>query len=248
MSSALRVLEVCEALSELQPIGVRELARRIDQPRSSVQRALETLLAGGWAARSDDAEWVLTSRCFLIGARAGAAGALQALARPAMVRLLALTDESVRLWVLEGDHMALVQSLDGTQPVRYVSPPPGAVLPLHASASGKAVLARLPQREVDDYLDRPLPATTELTITDPAVLRDELEATRIRGWSQTFQEARSDVGGVAAAVFDSAGKPVAALSLALPMHRVTDALVALYGAAVAKEAAWLSDEFTGTEH
>jgi hypothetical protein len=41
---------------------------------------------------------------------------------------------------------------------------------------------------------------------------------------------------------------VAALSLALPMHRVTEALVARYGAAVAKEAAWLSDEFTGTGH
>src|SRR6478736_2702845 len=105
MPSALRVLQVCEALAELQPIGVRELARRTDHPRSSVQRALETLLAAGWAARSTDGEWVLTSRCLVVGARASAAGALMVLARPAMGRLLALTDESVRLWVVEGDHM-----------------------------------------------------------------------------------------------------------------------------------------------
>lgn len=246
MSSALRVLAVCEALSTLQPIGVRELARRLDQPRSSVQRALETLQAGGWAARTDDAEWVLTSRCAFVGARAGAAGALRALARPAMVRLLALTDESVRLWTLEGDHMALVESLDGTQPVRYVSPPPGTVLPLHASASGKAVLARLAPEEVDALLERPLAASTEHTITDPDALREELATTRVRGWSRTFHEARPDVGGVAAAVLDATGAPVAALSLALPMHRVTDELVERYGVAVAEEAERLTSEFSGS--
>jgi IclR family transcriptional regulator, acetate operon repressor len=245
MSSALRVLQVCEVLSELQPIGVRELARRLEQPRSSVQRALETLLAGGWAVRSDEAEWVLTSRCFLIGARAGVAGSLQAIARPAMVRLLDLTDESVRLWVRDGDHVALVQSLDSTQPVRHVSPPPGAILPLHASASGKAVLASLPKREVDEYLGRPLAAITGHTITDPIALREELNATRERGWSETFHEARADVGGVAAAVLDSGGHAVAALSLALPMHRVTDELVERFGSAVAEEARRVTDEFTG---
>lgn len=245
MRSAVRVLRVCEALADFQPIGVRELARRLDDPRSSVQRALETLLAAGWAARSDAGEWCLTSRVTFVGARASVGGALSVLARPAMARLLALTDESVRLWVLEGHHMALVQSLDGSQPVRYVGPAAGAVLPLHSSASGKAVLSRLPPEEVEQILNRPLDAVTDHTITDPAVLREELTATAARGWSQTFHEARQDVGGVAAAVVDISGYPLAALSLALPMHRITEELVGRFGAAVAQEAAQLSIDFAG---
>ena len=95
MTNVLRTLAVCEAVSEHQPIGVRELARAIDQPRSSVQRALDTLHAAGWLVRTDDGRWSLSLRTAVIGGRAGEAGALRELARPTMEQLRHTSEESL---------------------------------------------------------------------------------------------------------------------------------------------------------
>jgi DNA-binding IclR family transcriptional regulator len=247
MASAVRVLHVCEALAARQPIGVRELARALDAPRSSVQRSLETLEAAGWAVRSGTGMWCLSSRPVLVAARAGAAGALRELARPSLVRLQAATEESVRLWIREGLGVAIVVSLDSAQPVRYVGPPPGTVLPLHASAPGKAVLAGLPDDEIDAILAGPLEAWTPQTIVDTDELRRQLAHIRRRGFAITHHEARQDVGGVAAAVVDSAGQAVGALSVSLPMQRLTSEITSRYGALVAEQASHLSATFAGAD-
>jgi IclR family acetate operon transcriptional repressor len=245
MTSAVRVLQVCEALAAQQPIGVRELARVLDAPRSTVQRALETLEAAGWALRTDTGVWCLSSRPVLVASRAGIAGALRELAPPSLERLHAATDESVRLWVRESTGVLIVLSLDSAQPVRYVGPPPGTVLPLHASAAGKAVLAGLPADEVDAILARPLAAMTSHTIVEADELRAQLREVHERRFAATRHEARNDVGGVAAAIVDSTHRAIGALSVTLPMHRLTDAIVSEYGALVREEAARLSTVFAG---
>jgi len=240
MASGIRLLEVCEALGRAQPVGVRELAREMELPRSSVQRALETLEAAGWALRTEGGVWCLSSRPALLAAHAGSAGMLRKLAGAALTRLQAETDESVRLWVRQGREVAIVLSVESAQPVRYVGPPPGTTLPLHASAAGKAILAASPAPEVDAILARPLDARTQHTIVDADALHAQLAEIARRGYAVTRHEAHDDVGGVAAAVLDAAGQPIGALSVSLPMHRLTDDLVEQYGALVAREAATLS--------
>jgi IclR family acetate operon transcriptional repressor len=244
-SSVVKALAVCAALAEEQPCGVRELARTMDEPRSSVQRALDSLEAAGWAARTSGL-WSLTLAPALVGLKAGSAASLRSLARPAMERLLEATNESVRLWLRDRRRVVLVESFDGRQAVRYVSPPLGESLPLHASASGKAILAHCDCDAFDAYVAQPLEVLTQRTLTEPAALKADLEITRARGFSVTLREARDDVGGVAAALLGSDGQPFAALSLALPMHRLTDEIVAEYGARVAAEAAELSRLLAGS--
>jgi IclR family acetate operon transcriptional repressor len=215
------------------------------EPRSSVQRALDSLEAAGWAVRTGGL-WSLTLAPALVGLKAGSAAAVRSLARPAMERLLDASNESVRLWLRDRRRVVLVESFDGRQAVRYVSPPLGESLPLHASASGKAILARLDQDAFEAYAAEPLEPLTQRTLTDPAALRADLAKTRARGYSVTLREARDDVGGVAAAVVRSSAEPFAALSLALPMHRLTDDIVADYGSRVAAEAAELSRLLAGS--
>jgi IclR family transcriptional regulator, acetate operon repressor len=240
MSNVLRTLEVCEAVSVHQPIGVRELAREIDMPKSTVQRALDTLHAAGWLVRSDEGRWSLSLRCAVIGGRAGQADALRAQTRPTMERLRGVTDESVRLWAPDGDRIVLLENMDSRQAVRSVLQPGGAIVPMHASAAGKAILAALPDEEVDALLAGPLPALAPNTITDPDELRKQLRVIRRRGWAATYHEASKDVGAVAAAITDPSGRPVAAIALALPMHRLTEAITKRYGTAVAEATQQLS--------
>lgn len=240
----IRALTVCRALADEQPIGVRELARALDEPRSSVQRALESLEAAGWAVRQDGT-WSLTLVPGLIGMKAGSASTLRVLAGPCMRRLLEASDETVRLWLMSGRHAVLVESLDGRQAVRYVSPPVGQELPLHASAAGKAMLACLDAAELEAFVAQPLGALTSRTLTDTDALTGELAAIRRRGWATTDREAHDDVSGVAAAVLDGTGLPVAALSLALPAHRVDARRLAEYGRLVAAESTLLSRRLMG---
>jgi IclR family acetate operon transcriptional repressor len=246
MNNVVRALAVCEAVSVHQPVGVRELAREIDMPKSTVQRALDTLHAAGWLVRSEGGRWSLSLRCALIGGRAGDAAALRDLARPAMERLRGITDESVRLWAPDVDRIVLLESMDSRQAVRSVLQPGETTLPLHATAAGKAILARLPAHEVDALLAQPLTAFTPQTITDPTLLREQLRGIRRKGYAETYHEAWKDVGGVAAAILDPSGRPVAAIALALPMHRLTAQLTRRYGKAVAAAAEALSSELGGT--
>jgi IclR family transcriptional regulator, acetate operon repressor len=240
MSNVLRALEVCEAVSVHQPIGVRELARTIDMPKSTVQRALDTLHAAGWLVRGDEGQWALSLRCAVIGGRAGQAASLRQLARPTMERLREVTDESVRLWAPDGDRIVLLENMDSRQAVRSVLQPGGAMVPMHASAAGKAILAALPEVEVDAILARPLVALAPNTITDADVLRSQLRDVRRRGWAETYHEASKDVGAVAAAIHDPSGRPIAAIALALPMHRLTAEITERYGTAVAQATRELS--------
>lgn len=243
-SSVVRTLQICAALADEQPTGVRELARATGEPRSTVQRALESLEAAGWASR-EAGRWSLTLLAATVGLKAGSASSLREAARPAMLRLLEFSDESVRLWLPDQRRAVLAESHDGHRAVRYVSPPLGESLPLHAGAAGKAILAALPPAELDAYLTGPLDQLTAHTLVDPKRLIKDLDATRRRGYAVTDREARDDVGGVAAAVLDPAGRPVAALSLALPMHRVTPDLVTRYGERVMAEAAGLTRTLSG---
>ncbi|HZP30976.1 MAG TPA: IclR family transcriptional regulator C-terminal domain-containing protein [Acidimicrobiia bacterium] len=99
--------------------------------------------------------------------------------------------------------------------------------------------------EIDAVLAKPLAALTPRTIVDPGALRRELARIRTRGFAVTRHEARQDVGGVAAAVVDGAGRPVGALSVTLPMHRLTGDIVSRYGALVPNEAARLTATLAG---
>src|SRR3954451_7368115 len=123
--------------------------------------------------------------------------------------------------------------MDSRQAVRSVLQPGGAIVPMHASAAGKAILAGLPDDEVDVILARPLAALAPKTITDADELRNQLAVVRRRGWAETYHEASKDVGAVAAAIHDPSGRPIAAIALALPMHRLTEVITKRYGKAVA---------------
>ena len=164
-----------------------------------------------------------------------------------MERLREITDESVRLWGHDGDRIVLLENMESRQAVRSVLQPGGTTIPLHASGRGQGharPVARTRGRR--SSWPSPLAALTPQTITDPAVLREQLRAIRRRGYAETHREAWKDVGAVAAAIHDPSGRPVAAIALALPMHRLTEQLTRRYGKAVAEAVEALSAELAGS--
>jgi IclR family transcriptional regulator, acetate operon repressor len=215
-------LDTVAVIGRLQPVGVSEIARELDLPKSTVQRSLRSLEEAGWIEPAGDerGSWSLSLKAGMSVARADfSTRKLRIAAIPVMEELRRRTHESVYLAVRYQEQIALVERLDGINPVVHAWPlwHPG---PMHATSLGKAILAALPPEELDNYLAGPLQRISALTVTDPDVLREELEAIRKRGFSTSFQTNWPDENGVGAAVRNGRGQPFAAISISAPIDRV----------------------------
>jgi DNA-binding IclR family transcriptional regulator len=120
---------------------------------------------------------------------------------------------AVRTAVLLFDEIVVVvhePRPDGTRQMPEV----GIVIPAHASALGKALLAFTPDQKVAD-----LRSMTGETITDPALLELQLKQIRTTGVATEAEEAVLGECATAAPVFDASGEPAGAIGLVVPAAR-----------------------------
>jgi DNA-binding IclR family transcriptional regulator len=96
----------------------------------------------------------------------------------------------------------------------------GRRVPLHATSTGKALLAFSDPADVARMTGPRLTRYTDTTITSQAKLRSELKLTRERGFGVCHGEYESSAWGVSAPVLDSSGRPLAVLSIWGPANRV----------------------------
>jgi DNA-binding IclR family transcriptional regulator len=144
---------------------------------------------------------------------------LQRVALPFAQDLVTRTGEGVYVTLLRGWHLRTVISLPSPHPVRVVRPS-GPELELHATASGKCLLAYEPESVIDAYFgEGPLKAFTENTIVDPAQIRAELQQIFIDGFALDREEHALGVSCIAAPVFNDVSAVVASLSIAYPTFR-----------------------------
>jgi DNA-binding IclR family transcriptional regulator len=257
MRAALTTLRVLETVAELQPVGVSAVARAADVPKSTAQRCLVTLREAGWltSPAADRPRWVLTGKALAIGLRGSTEPDLRAAALPVMHRLRQETRETIHLSSFEPRHapqadedglpahhaLVIVERLDSIEAVRtWVSL--GTRVPLHASCSGRAVLAALPDGDVDQLLAGPLERYSERTLCDRAALDADLRAIRALGYATVDGGWRQGVGAVAAALRGARGEPVGALAISMPGQRYDEARARRLGPLVARAAAETSAE------
>lgn len=217
MGSTLTALRVLEYVGERQPVGVADVARFLDRPKSTAQRTLFTLAEAGWIRPdgSDRTRWMLTAKVLDVARHVANDQGLRDAAHPILERLRGAVSESVLLAVPDGTHWVLADFLEGVRPVRLVAAV-GARFPIHAGANGKAILAHLPDAETERLLGEDLPALTADTITSTSALRRELGRIRKAGHAVSKGEVDFEMGGLAAAVLDGAGYAMASVGVYLP--------------------------------
>jgi len=236
MDSVRLALTIVEHIATNGPAGVSALARDLGEPKSTVQRSLETLHQAGWLSAAPDPidgrkrSWSLTSKLTSLKRDAGRAR-LRDAALGQMEQLRQQTRETIHLMAPEGQTVVLIERLDSPQLLRIVRPL-GAHSPLHAASNGKAVLAFLPQKEREAYLAGPLARLTPQTITDPDLLRADLDEVRRLGFAVNRGELDPDVRAVAAPILDATGRPIGSMSISCPATRLSDELIPRYGEAV----------------
>ncbi|WP_328610618.1 IclR family transcriptional regulator [Amycolatopsis sp. NBC_00345] len=243
MNSVLSTLRVFEEVAMRQPIGVSELARVTEIPKSTVQRCLVTLQQAGWlkVVDAERARWGVTSKALALGLRNAGERDLQEVAEPVLKRLAAQTDETVMLGVRDGECLLILAREDTTQVVR-VFLEVGERVPLRATSAGTAIMALLDQTEVDELLRHELKEFANSPVPDAAELQREIAQTAKRGYALNGSSSwyRPHVASIGAAITNPAGRPVAAVTLAIPEMRHNRAQEKAFAPLVMEAAAEIS--------
>jgi DNA-binding IclR family transcriptional regulator len=195
--------------------SLHELARDADLSRSTTHRLLSALRAEGLVDRDDDSvRWMPGPELFLMGSVAAARYDVTALARDIVRSLAVKTEESAFLSVRRADETVCLLREEGSFPIRSFVLSEGVRFPLGVASAGLAILAFLPDHDVDAYLDRH--PELEQNWGRPhgeRRLRARLAETKERGYAVNPGLIVEGSWGLGAAVFDRSGRPEWALSL-----------------------------------
>jgi DNA-binding IclR family transcriptional regulator len=216
VQSADRALAILAAFSSVRPDrGVSELAAELGMHKSTVSRLLAVLQARGLVRRDGD-RFSPGPELARLGMIAVRSMALVQVARQPLERLAEQTGETINLAVRQGDEALNVHQVQSTHFVGMTDWT-GRGAALHATANGKALLAF-----GDGVMSEDLQPLTPRTIVDRAVLEQELEDVRLRGYATAVEELELGLHAVAAPVFDSTGSCVAAVSISGPSYRLAE--------------------------
>ncbi len=219
-----RSLDVLELLTRSTQGGLSlsELTRAVHAPKSSVFKIVSTLEAEGFVSKDPlTQKYQLTLRLLALANAAAERINLRRELYPLLKELKDKTGETVNLGILEGDTAFYIESLEGPGPIKVIVRP-GKELSLHSSALGKALLAYLPETEMDRILaSKRMVAYTPHTCTDPTALKKQLAHVRLRGYALDLEEDALDMVCVGAAIRDHTGRVVAATSVTAPRYRMS---------------------------
>jgi DNA-binding IclR family transcriptional regulator len=166
-------------------------------------------------------------------------------AAPVLERLAARTGFGAHLAVREVDHAVVIARADGARSPCLVERV-GDPRPLHCSASGKALLAFLPESERQRLVaGLRLARNTPRTIVERAALEREIRRIRLGGYAVDDEEFAAGVRCVAAPVLGAAGEPVAAVGVLAPAHRCARARLPALARVVVDAARALSPQLGG---
>ena len=208
-----------------------ELAAILKLPAPTAHRLLAALERSAFVRQDANGVWTVGVRAFRVGAAFLTQRDLAAEARPHLARLMEQAGETANLAVMSDGEAVFIAQAPCRELMR-MDVKLGARAPVHASGVGKAMLAALPERELDAALPAALPRYTGHTLTTREALRAELAASRRRGYAIDDEEHAIGLRCVAAAIFDEHGRPWGALSLAGPTSRVTRERVDTLGSLV----------------
>jgi IclR family acetate operon transcriptional repressor len=220
----MRTLDILELLvAQGRPLAAHEIATALVIPVSSLSYLLTTLVERGYIQRLGRKYGPGQGLARLQPGRV--ADSLIQRAVPVVRSLRVRLNETAGFFVPRGHEVEAAVSEIGTHALRYTLDV-GQRAPMHAFAAGKAILATYDESELADYFaGSEREAFTAQTLTEESDLRAELDGVRRSGVARTREEHTPGIQGMARVVMAD-GRAAGAISIAIPLPRVTPELEA----------------------
>ncbi|UCI10557.1 IclR family transcriptional regulator [Mesorhizobium sp. B1-1-8] len=229
-----RGLAVLGVLKEAaDAVGVRELARRLEQSAPAVQRILNTLTEHGYVEQAfDSRRYRLGASVLALARHMLSKDRLIAAAEPELQALAAEGCFNAFLGVRRGDQGIYLLTVQSRSPV-VIRSSPGETFPLHSTALGKAFLMESSRETIMAIIgEGPLGRLTERTITDPEKLIVQIMSARTIGYATSIDENFVGLIAVGAPVRDASGAILGGISVAYPRSVGPHVAIAQVGEAV----------------
>jgi len=195
--------------------SLKEVSTRIALPPSTTLRLLATLERANYIFRDpDNQRYYLGFKLAQISHLAFSNLDVCRVAQPFLEKLHASFNESTGLYLLKRDQRVCIARLEGTKSLRSVVTI-GTSLPLTRGASGRVLLAYLPEDRIKFLLE-----------SDPHTNMDELKLLRQKGYAVSHGEREAGVTSIAAPIFDCNGKAFSSLYITGPAPRFDEHLSA----------------------
>lgn len=212
--AVIRALDILEFLSRQKEASFTEIHTRLRIPKSTAYHILGTLTSRGYVRfAGDSSKYSLGLTLVELGTKSASFIDLRAEALPLLKELVAKTNETCNLGILDGNEGVYIAKLEGRQPIRLNSWE-GKRFYLHCTAMGKVLLAWQEEEKRAEMLPKlKLVRHTKNTITDLKKLSAHLRLVRKQGWALDNQENEDHVRCLGHPVFSFDGRVLGAISI-----------------------------------
>ncbi|MBP1622241.1 MAG: hypothetical protein H6Q07_261 [Acidobacteria bacterium] len=224
-----RALDILLCFSREEPArSLTQIAEAIHMSKTTVHRLLATLENKRFITRDS------TTGLYRLGLRfiEMASLVLQDVdlhrwAKPYLQRLAIEYGETVDLSILDGSHVVYLEVIESPQRIKLAAAV-GQRLPAYFTASGKALLAFLPEENVKKIISDNLAESSNHDQGSVQQMVEDLRVTVERGYAISEQEYEEEINAVAAPIFDKDRNPIASIAIVGPSYRLSkDRLPAL---------------------
>jgi DNA-binding IclR family transcriptional regulator len=222
--AVLRAIALLKAFTQASPeLNLSQLSKLVNLNRTTTYRLLKALESEGLVVRNPETDaYRLGPEAIVIGMRALESNDLRSVSRKELELLAEQTRETATLEVLRKDRVLILDEIPGSYFVG-ATPSVDTLWPVHATSTGKAILAYLTEDERRAALTLPLEQFTDNTITSLDALAQEFEQIRSQGYAIGNEELEVGFSAVSAPIRDHAGRVAGAISIGGPSSRLTEA-------------------------
>lgn len=225
--------------------SIGDLLLRTGLPRPTVYRVLDTLAAVGWIERDETTRrYYLGREMIALGAAAAARHPIERLAAPALAQLAAEIGQTTYLMVRAGLDAVCVARHESRNAVQALVLKVGGRVPMGRGSSTLAMMAAMPEAEAEDLIVRNRPRyRASVPPLEEAAVRRQLADARKRGFASHDGMFVPGMSGIAVAIRDGAGQPIAGISTAFVTEWLNESQRATCARRLAETAAQVSERY-----
>jgi len=239
-----RTLTILEVLSDYSDgLGITEISERVNLHKSTVYRLLSTLTYKGYVVQDEESsKYKITFKLFELGSKKVDKLDLLKSSKPYTKMLMESVNEVVHLIIREDNEIVYIDKVEANNTISMKSRI-GNRAPMYCTATGKAMLAFLPEEEVlKIWKSSKIIRLTENTITDFILYKKELQEIKKIGYAIDDEENEMGVKCVGAPILNIKGDVAGAISVSGPIHRITEDKMDFISKEVIKYANMISEE------